>query len=301
MKKITLVIATRNRIDELKITLNKISSIIAREDVELIVADDGSVDGTSNFINEYYPSIKLLTIPKSNGIHYVRNLMFQNATSDFIISLDDDIHFLTVNVIEQVLDYFKIHQECAVLAFRIYWSKFEPSTTISIDKSIRVKSFGAGAHAFRVKAWHEIPNYPEWFVFYGEEDFASYQLFKKGWEIHYFPQVLMNHRVDLKSRKNNADYTIRLRRSLRSGWYLYLLFIPFQHIPRKMVYSIWMQLKSKVFKGDRKALQAIVLALFDLLLAIPRIIKNSNRLTNAEYKEYQKLAATKLYWKPEDK
>ena len=141
--------------------------------------------------------------------------------------------------------------------------------------------------------------YPEWFFFYGEEDFASYQFFKKNWEIHYLPEVLVHHRVDVKGRRNNSDYYIRLRRSLRSGWYLYFLFFPKSFIPRKMAYSIWMQLKWKVFKGDFKALQAIVLALFDLIYNIPKIIKNSNRLSQKEYIAYLELEETKIYWQPE--
>ena len=300
MEKITLVIATKNRIDELRITLSKISDIIERDDVELIVADDGSLDKTSSFISKNYPKIKLLTIPKSKGIHYVRNLMFQHATGDFVISLDDDIHFLTNNVVEKVLEHFKANKECAIVAFRIFWSINTPSTVACTDKVVRVKSFGAGAHAFRMSAWREIPNYPEWFVFYGEEDFASYQLFKKKWEIHYLPEVLVHHRVDLKSRKKDTDYTIRLRRSLRSGWYLFFLFYPVNIIPKKMAYSIWIQLKVKVFKGDFNALRALLLALLDLVWSIPRIIKNSNRLSHKEYDTYQKLENTKLYWQPEE-
>jgi hypothetical protein len=114
------------------------------------------------------------------------------------------------------------------------------------------------------------------------------------------PKVLVNHRVDVKARRNNADYTIRLRRSLRSGWYLFFLFYPISVIPRKMGYSLWMQLKLKVFKGDFKALQAIVLALLDLVWNMPKILKNSNRLTQKEYDLYNKLPETKLYWQPEN-
>ena len=61
-----------------------------------------------------------------------------------------------------------------------------------------------------------------------------------------------------------------------------------------------MQLQLKVFKGDWKALKALLLALIDLILALPKIVKNSNRLTRAEYEEYQKLPETRLYWKPEE-
>jgi hypothetical protein len=63
-----------------------------------------------------------------------------------------------------------------------------------------------------------------------------------------------------------------------------------------MAYSIWMQLKLKVFKGDLKALKALLLAIVDLLFSFPKIIKNANRLSNKEYKAYQNLEDTKLYW-----
>ncbi len=66
-----------------------------------------------------------------------------------------------------------------------------------------------------------------------------------------------------------------------------------------MLYTIWIQIKLKVLKGDFKALQAIILALFDLILAFPKIIKYSNRLTLKEYDDFQKLEEVKLYWKPE--
>ena len=66
-----------------------------------------------------------------------------------------------------------------------------------------------------------------------------------------------------------------------------------------MVYSIWMQFKLKVFKGDFKALQAIILALFDLIFNMPRILKNSNRLSQKEYEAYNQLPETKLYWQEE--
>jgi hypothetical protein len=67
-----------------------------------------------------------------------------------------------------------------------------------------------------------------------------------------------------------------------------------------MPYSIWIKFKLKVFKGDFKAMQAIMLALFNLVWNVPRIFKNSNRLTMKEYEEYQKLTETKLYWYPEN-
>ena len=300
MIKFSFQITTKNRLEDLKVTLNTLRPFLKKNDFEVVVIDDASTDGTSDFINENYPEIKLKRNSASLGLIANRNWMLNNTTAQYAISLDDDANFLTENPLEIIQSYFEQNTNCGLVALRVFWGLDKPNSKRSAEKPSRVQGFVGCGHIWRMSAWNSIPDYPAWFVFYGEEDFASYQLFKKNIEIHYLPQVLVHHRVDVKSRRDNADYTLRLRRSLRSGWYLYFLFFPLQNVPRKMAYSIWMQLKLKVFKGDMRALQAIALAMFDVIMSIPKIIKNSNRLTNKQYKEYQKLAETKLYWKPED-
>lgn len=297
----SILITTKNRKEDLAFTLRKCQYLLERKEVTFIICDDASTDGTSAFIQENYPEIQLIRNEKSEGLIYSRNRLMDLVTSEFVISIDDDLHFITQNPLEIIRKSFNENPKAALFSFRIFWDLKEPSSTNTIDVSHRIKSFAGGANVWRMSAWRTIPDYPAWFIFYGEEDFASYQLFKKDWEVHYLPEILVNHRVNLKERKKDADYTTRLRRSFRAGWYLYFLFYPIVLIPRKLAYSIWTQLKLKVFKGDFKALKAILLAMFDLLFSIPKIIKNANRLSMEEYRTYQKLEETKLYWKPEDK
>lgn len=297
-KTFSILITTKNRIQDLRFTLHKIQHLIKREDVECIICDDGSSDGTSNFIRENYPEIILHSHAISKGYLYCRNKMLNETQADFAISLDDDAHFITQNPLEIIENAFFQNPKIGLLGFRIYWNRNEPNETVTNEVSHRMKSYVGCGHVWRMKAWCEIPNYPEWFEFYGEEDFASYQLFKKNWEIHYLPEVLVNHRVDIQSRKKDSDYDIRLRRSLRSGWYQYFLFFPLKNIPKRLAYSVWMQLKLKVFKGDFQALKALFLAFADLLLNLPKIIKNRNRLSVEEFKKYQQIPAAKIYWKP---
>ena len=299
MIKFSFQITTRNRLEDLKVTLNTLLPFIKNNDFEVVVIDDASTDGTSDFINENYPEIKLKRNSASLGLIANRNWMLNNTTAQYAISLDDDAHFLTENPLEIIQSYFEQNTNCGLVALRVFWGLDKPNSKRSAEKPSRVQGFVGCGHIWRMSAWNSIPDYPAWFVFYGEEDFASYQLFKKNIEIHYLPQVLVHHRVDVKSRRNNADYTLRLRRSLRSGWYLYFLFFPLQKIPKKMAYSIWMQFKLKVFRGDMKALQAISLALLDLVIAIPKIMQSSNRLTLEEYDAYQELPDTKIYWEQE--
>lgn len=295
----SILITTKNRLSDLKYTLDKIKYLLDREDVECIICDDGSTDGTKLFLETNYPKIQLIQNNRSKGLIYSRNRMMALVKSDIVISIDDDLHFITENPLEIIAHFFEKHSLAAVLSFRIFWSTQAPKTTKTKQKSTLMQSYAGGAHAFRMSSWRSIPEYPSWFIFYGEENFASYQLFKKNWQVHYLPEVLVHHRVDIKARKQHKDYVQRQRRSLRSGWYLFFLFYPYREIPRKMVYSLWMQFKLKVFKGDFKALSAIIFALFDLVFNMPRIIKRSNRLTQKEYETYNQLPETKLYWQEE--
>lgn len=296
----SILITTKNRLQDLIFTLDKINYLIERQDVECIICDDGSTDGTFDYIKKNYPKIIVFRNEICKGLIFSRNLLLGKTTAKYAISLDDDAHFLSDNPLEAIENYFLENSNCGVVSFRIFWSKNNPISTQTLDNPQRVKGFVGCGHAWKMESWKSIPNYPDWFIFYGEEDFAAYQLFKKNIEIHYLPSVLVHHRVDVLARKNNQDYQLRLRRSFRSGWYLYFMFYPLSIIPKKLLYTLWIQLKTKTFKGDFKATLGIIQAVFDVLFNFPKLLKQSNRLTNNEYQSLLKLPPTQLYWKPED-
>ena len=296
MIKFSILISTKNRLEDLQLTLQKISHLLQREDVECIIYDDGSTDNTSEFLKEKHQNIQVLTNQKSKGYIYNRNYLLNNCKGNYAISLDDDSNFITENCLQIIENHFQTNENCGVIACRIFWSKEEPLTTITNEVVQKVSGFVGCGHIWNMDAWKKIPNYPEWFEFYGEEDFASLQLVKKGLEIHYVPEILVHHRVNVSARKNDKDYQIRRRRSLRAGWYNYFMFYPISKVPKKMGYSIWQQLKNHTFKGNHKATFAMFQAIFDLLINFVNVFKTSNRLTNKEYKEYCNLTEAKIYW-----
>jgi len=300
MKNFSIIITTYNRVEELKITLKKLTNLI-EHGTKLLICDDASTDGTSEFIRSCYPEIQLSINSSNKGLIYSRNLLMSFVQTQYAISLDDDANFLSLFPLENILRHFEMEPKCGVVAFRIFWGLKEPKLCYTKEKLEIVKSFVGCGHAWRMDAWRKIPNYPEWYIFYGEEEYASYQLFKNDWQVHYVPEILVHHRVDVSNRKYQKDYRIRLRRSLRSGWYNYFLFIPWSQIPKRFLYTFYMQLKLKVFIGDFKAAIAIFQASIDLILHLPTLIWKSNRLTKVEFKEYENLSDTKIYWKPLNK
>jgi len=297
---ISILISTKNRKSDLKITLSKIRTLISRDDVECVIYDDGSTDGTLNFLQQQQ-NIKVLKNEISKGYLYCRNKMLNETNADYAISIDDDAHFLSDNVFEIICNHFEKNPDCGLIAFRLFWGLNEPKTTITNEIITEVSGFVGCGHAWRMKAWKTIPNYPEWFIFYGEENFASFQLFKNNWKIHYLPTVLVNHRVDINARKADPDYGLRLRRSLTTGWNIFFLFYPIKRAFRLFFYSIWMQVKTRVLKGNVKATLPIFKAILDLALNIPRLVKQRNALTKEEFSRYKKIESAKIYWNPDEK
>jgi glycosyltransferase involved in cell wall biosynthesis len=295
----SILISTKNRKDNLFYTLNSLFNKIKSNNFEVVVFDDGSTDGTSEMLKEYFPKVIIQKNKKSRGYIFCRNSMLNDSRADFAISLDDDANFLTDNPFEIIESFFSQNPKCGIIATRIYWDKNEPIDKSSLEKKVQVKSFVGCGHVWRMKAWQEIPNYPEWFEFYGEESFASLQLFKKKWQVQYLPELLIQHRVDLKERtKIVNDFAFRFRRSIRADWYNYFLFYPIQKIPRILTYSIAMQFKNKIAKGNFKVIFPLFLAFLDLIINIPKIIKHRNALTSEQYKAYQILNDAKIYWRP---
>lgn len=94
---VTVYIPTFNRLSLLKRAL---SSVITQtyQDLEIIVVDDYSTDGTQDFlktISEQDKRIKYFLKDKNGGACESRNIAIQNATGEYITGLDDDDFFLS--------------------------------------------------------------------------------------------------------------------------------------------------------------------------------------------------------------
>lgn len=292
-------ISTKNRKNDLIYSLEQLQHI-AVQDLEIVVFDDGSSDGTFEAVSKQFPTVRLLRNEISKGYLYCRNLMLNQTRADYAISLDDDAHFLTQNPWAQIQSYFEQNPKCGLIAFRLFWSLDAPKSIHTNELPCQVQSYVGCGHVWRMSAWRDIPNYPEWFEFYGEENIASMHLFKKGWEVHYVPEILVQHRVNLKKRTlSQRDLSFRYRRSIRSGWYSFLLFYPKPIDWRLVAYSIKTQWTTKIFKGDFKVMIPLFLAIADLFLALPKIIKQQDKFTREEYQKYHKLKADNIYWEPE--
>ena len=294
----SILISTKDRREDLLVTLSSIAPLL-KPTVSCVVFDDGSSDGTSEAVRKNFPQVVLWRNESPKGYIFCRNKMLNETTATYAISLDDDAHFLTESPLEIVVRHFDDQPNCGLIACRIFWGTDAPSGTKTRETAHRVKGFVGCGHVWRMDAWRNIPDYPEWFEFYGEEMFAAFQLFLANWEIHYVPELFVHHRVDMKARRNTKGFALRYRRNLRNDWHLYFLFYPWAKIPRRMLYSLSMQIR-KIFRGQTVVVKPLFLALADVVVSIGKYRRNRRALTPSQWPEFQRLPETKIYWSAEN-
>ena len=90
MKKITIGVINYNGMKRLPETLEAISHL-DYPDVEVLVVDNGSTDGSSEWGEKEYPQFKFLMIGKNLGLPGARNLILEQADSEFVFVMDNDI------------------------------------------------------------------------------------------------------------------------------------------------------------------------------------------------------------------
>ena len=65
-------------------------------------------------------------------------------------------------------------------------------------------------------------------------------------------------------------------------------------------YSVAKQIQKIGGKTQFKILKPLLLALFDLLVHLPKLVQNRKPVSSRQCKQYQQLKEAKVYWYPEN-
>lgn len=112
MKKVSLILTTYNCKDNLEITLKSIENQDYPE-VEVLIKDGGSTDGTMDVIKNYQQNSKYSVNWKSEpdiGIYDAMNQGYELCTGDIVVFFNDV--FTNVNVISKMVTTIENNPEC---------------------------------------------------------------------------------------------------------------------------------------------------------------------------------------------
>ncbi len=99
--KISVIIPTYNRRHTLERAIDSVLSQTFKP-FEIIIVDDGSEDGTRNWVQEAYPSIKYIYQP-NNGVSSARNKGIRSSRGSWIALLDSDDEWMPEKLEDQFI------------------------------------------------------------------------------------------------------------------------------------------------------------------------------------------------------
>ncbi len=220
---VSIVFLNYNRLNETRITVEKLLKCKeAFHDLEIIAVDNGSTDGTGEYLSQSSGKIKTILLGKNYGIAGY-NKGFEIAGGDVIIVLDDDSH-IEVSTILRVIDLFQNAQDIGAIAFKIVDKSGLRFNTWHIppDDTYQLSfAFVGCGFAIRKDVFREIGFYPASFFLYHNEIAVAVKTRLLGYKIVYDPLCVAVHRTEGQPRDPSRRIYYTLKNSLVLIWMYY--------------------------------------------------------------------------------
>ncbi len=233
--KISIITIAYNSAETIESTLQSVAQQ-SYTDIEYIVIDGGSSDGTQAIVQRYMAHIAHFVSEPDKGIYDAMNKGVQKATGDFIGILNSDDFYADDAVIDDVVATFQRNADCqALYADLVYVNR------LNTEKVVRYwKAGGYKRERFR-RGW--MPPHPSFFLarsayekygLYALElkSAADYELmlrmlYKHAISCCYLPRVITRMRVGGESnvslknriRANKEDRRAWRMNGLQPAWY----------------------------------------------------------------------------------
>ena len=242
----TVVIVTRDRKEELACAIQSVVEQTARS--EVIVIDDGSTDGTAEFVRARWPEVRLVRHIGSKGCVVRRNEGMRIASSEIVFSMDDDAAFSTNRVIEQTLREFTSARVGAVAIPLIDVKRDSRVQQLAPDSSCDyvTSAFMGGAHAIRKSVFLGLGGYREHLVHQGEEGDFCIRLLNAGYVVRLGTADPINHFESPKRDFSRMDY-YGARNAILFAWQNVPLPFVLIHLPVTTIRCLLLTLRPNRF------------------------------------------------------
>ncbi|OBF19282.1 glycosyl transferase [Mycobacterium kubicae] len=224
--RVSVVVITHNRRDELDRTLHRLSDL--PEQPRVIVVDNASTDGTADMVRAGHPEVTLLTPGKNLGA-VGRNLGVDVADTPYVAFCDDDTWY-EPGALRLAADLLDAHPTLGVVTASI---TVEPDGRLDdictemaespLDRPPGIPgypllSFLAGVSIVRREAFLAAGGFSKRLWLGGEEELLASDLARAGWHMSYVPDVVAHHYA---SRLRDAH--LRRRHGIRNTlWFTWL-------------------------------------------------------------------------------
>lgn len=207
MIKISYIIISNNGLHFLQQLIPSLTNQMQRKEVEVICFDNGSTDGTKEYIQTTFPQVRFFSLPTNKGVSYARNRAIEQAQGQYLFILDNDV-IINDTAVQGLEQYLDTHPQCGLAACQLKNLDGTIQTSYLPYPGIRLKlhnmlhipirtapaTYVIGAcQMVRHQVIEQIGLLDE-AIFYGPEDCDfCLRILAKGWEIAYLTQFSIIH------------------------------------------------------------------------------------------------------------
>jgi GT2 family glycosyltransferase len=198
--------------------------------LEVILLDAGSTDESLSVIdrNSRFMLKKGIEVKYINcspmGVAASRNYAARQASGELFCVIDNDATFASFDCVERIAKQFRSNSRLAIVSTRIvngdsddidaFTWVYRRSKKVWSDRQFKTFTFTGGGFCVRAKAFWEVGGFWDHLKYSREEEELSLALVDKGWELVYFPEVVVRHYSDPRGR---SDIIQRRYVELRNG------------------------------------------------------------------------------------
>jgi GT2 family glycosyltransferase len=192
---LSIVILSYNRWEALDKTLGALAEDPGVRGGEVIVVDNGSVDGTPDKLKAKYPGARLIGLKRNVGVAGF-NEGVRAATGDAVLILDDDAH-LAAGVLEKALALLGSRPDVAAVSLHPLHPGTRSSEWAFAERDQpglreRWPIMGCG-NLVRKTAWDRVGGYEESFFLYRNDVDLAMKLLAAGDKVYFDPQWVVWH------------------------------------------------------------------------------------------------------------
>ncbi len=190
-----------------------IEALAGNPENEIIVVDNGSSDGSAEFVRREFPDVKLLALDRNLGFGGGSNAGFQAARNDIVVLLNSDMR-VDAGFLAPLLAGFADPSVFAVSCQIFFSDPAKPREETGLTQgwwhegNLKVRHridpavsdlfpcfyAGGGSSAFDRHKFLELGGFDELLApFYLEDTDLGYMAWKRGWKVLYQPRSIVYH------------------------------------------------------------------------------------------------------------
>jgi glycosyltransferase len=214
--KISLITPVFNNVHEIEETLLSVFSQNYKN-LEYIVIDGGSTDGTLDILKKYSNQISILISEKDQGLYHALQKGFDRSSGDILGLLHSGDIFSSDEVLKKIGIRFKQNNPDILYSDLIYVQKENTSQVVRIWKSGILKKLSLGwmpPHPtifMKKRTNDEIGPFDTQFKISADYDFILRAFQNNRYKIEYLPEILIKMRTGGKSNNSIKTFIEKTR------------------------------------------------------------------------------------------